>query len=126
LAGAGRAEEHRVGMLGDPARGRELEDEGAIHLLVELEVEGVEAFVEVAEAGLRQAPFEQAILPAEQLVLDEAREEVERDEGLGLSLEQACLKPGGHAAAAELAQGTLQFDHVHEEPSWVFRAMTSR
>ena len=43
LAGAGRAEEERVLVLGDEAAGGELEDEAAVHLLVEVEVEGVEA-----------------------------------------------------------------------------------
>ena len=36
------------------------------------------------------------------------------------------FEPGGHAGAAELAQGALQFDDVHGVTSWVFRAMTSR
>ena len=42
LAGAGRSEEERVLVLADEARGGELEDERAVHLLVEVEVEGVE------------------------------------------------------------------------------------
>ena len=37
------------------------------------------------------------------------------------------LEAGGHAGAAELAEGALQFDEVHVGiSSWVFRAMTSR
>ena len=56
-----------------------------------------------------------------------AREEVERDELLRLRLEQPGLEAGGHARAAELAQGALQFDEVHVGiASWVLRAMTSR
>ncbi|MGH7644053.1 MAG: hypothetical protein ACREMR_00570, partial [Gemmatimonadales bacterium] len=42
-------------------------------------------------------------------------------------LEQPGLKAGGHAGAAELAEGALQFDEVHVGiSSWVFRAMRSR
>ena len=45
----------------------------------------------------------------------------------GLGLEQPRLEAGGHAGAAELAQGVLQFDEVHVGiSSWVLRAMTSR
>ena len=43
LAGAGRAEEEPVLVLGDEAAGGELEDEPAIELPVEVEIEGVEA-----------------------------------------------------------------------------------
>ena len=50
-----------------------------------------------------------------------------RGQLLGLGLEQPGLEAGGHAGAAELAQGALQFDEVHVGiSSWVFRAMTSR
>src|SRR5262249_16663289 len=50
LAGARRAQKEGAGVLRNPPRRRELEDEGAVHLLVELEVKGVEPLVAVAEA----------------------------------------------------------------------------
>ena len=126
LAGAGWAEEEGIGVLGGPAGGGQLVDEGAVHLLVEVEVKGIEPLGGVAEARLLQAPFEEPILPADELVLDEAREEIDGGQLLGLRLEQADLQPGRDARAAELAQGALQFDDVHEVTSWIFRAMTSR
>jgi hypothetical protein len=52
LAGAGRPEEERVLVLHDEAGGGELEDERAVHLLVEIEVEGVERLARVAEGGV--------------------------------------------------------------------------
>ena len=113
LAGAGRAEEEGIGVLGGPAGGGQLEDEGAVHLLVEVEVKGIEALGGVAEARLLQAPFEEPILPAEQLVADERREEVDRGQRLGLGLEEPRFQAGGHTRAAELPQGALQFDEVH-------------
>src|SRR5207253_3127451 len=93
LAGAGRAEEEGIGVLGDPAGGGQLEDEGAVHLFVEVEVKGIEPLGGVAEARLLQAPFEEPILPADELVLDEAREEIDGGQLLGLRLEQADLQP---------------------------------
>jgi hypothetical protein len=127
LAGARRAEEQGIGVLRDPARGRQLEDHGAVHLLVEIEVEGVEPFTDVAEAGLLDATFEEAILSADQFVLHKPREEIDRCEFLGLRLGEARLEPRGDARAAELSQRPLQFDDVHGVvTSWVFCAMTSR
>ena len=82
LAGAGRAEKEHVFASFDEARGRELEDELTVHLLVEVEVEAVEGLAVVAKAGLLDAAREQAILAAQQLVADERGEEV--DVGLAL------------------------------------------
>ena len=82
---------------------------------------------DVAEAGLLDAALEQPVLAAQELVADERGEEVDRGQRLGLGLEQPRLEDGGHAGAAELAQGALQFDEVHVGiSSWVFRAMRSR
>ncbi len=68
---------------------------------------------DVAEAGLLDAALEEAILAADEFVLDEAGEEIDRGQLLGLRFEQAGLQAGGDAGAAELAQGALQFDDVH-------------
>ena len=113
LAGAGRAEEEGIVVLRHPARGRQLEDEGPVQLLVEVEVKGVQALAHVPEARLLEAAFEEAVLAADELVLDEPREEVEGDELLGLRLVEPGLEGAGHAGAAELAEGTAEFDEVH-------------
>src|SRR6266536_1619018 len=114
-------------MLGDEVAGRELEDETAVHLFVEVEIEGVQPLVRVTEAGLLDAAGEQPVLAAQELIADESGEEVDRRQLSGLGFEQARLEGGGHAGAAELAKGALQFDEVHEGiSSWVRRAMRSR
>ena len=64
-------------MLRDKAAGGELEDEAAIHLLVEVEVKGVERLAHVAEGGLLDAPVEEPILAPKQLVAHERGEEVD-------------------------------------------------
>src|SRR6266851_996862 len=123
----GRAEEEAVLVLGDEAAGRELEDEAAIELLVEVEIERVEGLADVAEAGLLEAAGEQPVLAPEQLIADERGEEVDGRPLVGLGLEQPRLQAGGHAGAAELPQSALQFDEVHVGiSSWDFCAMTSR
>ena len=71
LAGAGWSEKERVLVLRDEASGRELEDELAIHLLVEVEVEDVERLAVVAKRGVLDAATEQPILALNQLVLDD-------------------------------------------------------
>ena len=92
LAGAGGPRKSASSCCVDEAAGGELEDERAVDLLVEVEVEGVERLVRVAEAGLLDAPREQAILPARQLVADERGEEVDRRQSLGLRLEEPRLE----------------------------------
>jgi hypothetical protein len=124
LAGAGRAEEEGIGVLGDPASGGALEDEGAVHFPVEVEIEGVQALADIAKARLLHPALQEPILPAEQFVLHEAGEQIDRHQLLGLGFEQARLKPGGDAGAAELAEGALPFEDVLGVTSWVFRAMT--
>jgi len=99
-------------VLRDPTGGRELEDEGAVHLLVEVEVEGVEALADVAEARRLHAALEEPILPPDQLVLDEPGEDIDGGQLLGLRFEQARLEPRGDTGAAELPEGALQFDDV--------------
>jgi hypothetical protein len=61
LAGAGRAEEERILGRGEEVSGGEVEDQGAVHLLVEVEVEAVERLALVAEASLLDAPSDQPI-----------------------------------------------------------------
>ena len=78
LARTGLAEQECVFALGNEPRGGELEDEGAVDLLVEGEVEAVERAVGVAKARLLVSPGEQPVLAALELVGDERREQVER------------------------------------------------
>ena len=85
LAGAGRAEEERVLVLRDEARGGELEDERAIQLLIEIEIEGVErAWPDRESAPAVTAPREQAILAADELVGDERGDEIDAAAGVSV------------------------------------------
>jgi hypothetical protein len=120
------AEEESVLPLGDEAAGGELEDERPVHLLVEVEIEGVEGLAGITEAGVLEPALEQPILALEQLVLDEGREEVDWGELLGLGLEEPAFEAGGHAGAAELAERPLQLDERHVGTSCVFCAITAR
>jgi len=71
LAAARRAEEDDVLVRREETAGGELEDEAAVELFVEAEVEAVERLVGVAEVGLFEAAGEQTIGAAGELVLDE-------------------------------------------------------
>jgi len=113
LASARRAEEERVLAALHEAAGGQLEDEAAIHLLVEVEVEAVERLARVAEGALLEAALDEAVASARQLVIDEGGEEVERSELLGLCLEDAGLDGLGHARQAQGGEGTGDFDEIH-------------
>ena len=125
LARTGRAEKQSVFALGDEAGGGELEDEGAVDLPVEGEVEAVEGAVGVAESGLLVAPGEQPVLAPEELVGDEGGDEVDGGHLLDLGLLQARVEDISHAGEAELAEGLVEFDEIHDE-SPVLRSMRSR
>ena len=57
LAGSGWTQKQRVFVSGDEGGGGEIEDEAAIHLLVEGEVEALKCLLRVPELGLFPPPF---------------------------------------------------------------------
>ena len=71
-------EKERVFALRDEAAGGELVDQRAIHLLVEIEIEGVERAIGITEARLFVPALEQAVLPAQELVGHEHRHQIDR------------------------------------------------
>src|SRR5439155_17929164 len=107
------SEEEHVLALADEARGGQLVDQGAAHLLVEIEVETVEGAVRIAEAGLLGAALEESVLSAQELVGDEGRDEVDGRRLFGLGLAKARVQDVGHAGEPELAQRVIEFDEVH-------------
>jgi hypothetical protein len=56
------AEKERVFPLRDEAAGRQLVDQRAVHLLVEIEIEGIERAIGIAKARQFMATLEQAVL----------------------------------------------------------------
>ena len=67
----------------DKTCGGEFVDQGAVHFLVEIEVEAVERPVRVAEASLFVSRLEEPILAALHLVGDKRRDEVKWRELFG-------------------------------------------
>ncbi len=78
LACARRAEEEDVFPLQDEAPGRQLVDERAIHLLVEIEVKGVEGAVGIAKPRLLEPARDEPVLPPEKFIADQRRDEIDR------------------------------------------------
>ena len=103
----------------------EVVDQGAIHLLVEIEIKAIERAIGIAEAGLFVPPLEQPILSAQELVGDQRRHEIDRREAIGLRLTQAGFEDRGHAGEAEFAERVIEFDQIHGR-SPVLRSMRSR
>ena len=64
----------------------QIEDQAAIHLLVESEVEVVESLLGVAELGLLCPPLQQALATQGEFVGDQAGEQVDGSERFGLGL----------------------------------------
>ena len=114
LPGARRSEQEDVLALQDEAGRRQVVDQRAVHLLVEIEIEGVERAIGIAKARLLDAPGDQPVLPANQLVADERRDEIDGRLPFGLRLAQARVERGGHAGEPELAERGVEFDEIHE------------
>ena len=113
LAVPGGLSKEHVFALGDEARGRELVDEGPIHLPVEGEVEGLERAVRVAEPGLLVPAGEQAVVAPLELVGDERGDEIDRRERFGLGVVQARFEDIGHPGEAQFPQRLIEFDEIH-------------
>src|SRR5208282_4507192 len=73
LAGSRWAEKQGIFVACDEGASGQIEDQAAIHLLVESEVEVVESFVRVAELGLLFPPLQQALATQGEFVGDQAR-----------------------------------------------------
>jgi len=71
FARAAGTEKQRIFTPLDEGAGGEVEDDAAIHLRVEGEIEIVERFVSVAETGLLAAALEQTAGAARELVRDQ-------------------------------------------------------
>jgi hypothetical protein len=129
FAAAGWTEKQDIGVRGDEARGGELVDERAVHLAVEIEVEGVERLAGVAKARLLAPALQEPIATAGQLVADEHGEEVEWRQAFDLRLLEAHLDQRGDAAEAEMAECFGEFGERHGQSSVgvrVWAAMRSR
>ena len=106
-------------MARDEGAGGEIEDQTAIHLLVESEVEVVEGLLGVAELGLLFPTLQQALATQGEFVGDQAREQIDGGERFGLGLAQTGLQHGGHSAQAKLFERTIEFDQIHSSISLV-------
>ena len=126
LAGAGGAQQQDVLALADKARRGEFEDQRAWDLGVEAEVEAVEGAVRIPEASGLDASREEPILASDELIADQGRHRVDRYLTLALGFKEAGLERVGHAREAQLAQGVVEFGHMHTGSPSARRSMRSR
>jgi hypothetical protein len=103
FAGARRAEKERIFPLRDEARGRELADERAVHLLVEIEIKVVERAAGITKAGQFVPALEQAILSPVEFVCHERGHKVDGRHFLGLGLAQSGFEDRSHARQPQFA-----------------------
>jgi|ERR1017187_820861 hypothetical protein len=96
-------EEQSVFPFADESAGSQVENQTAIHLRIEGEVEVVQGLLWVAEGSLFTPPFEQSLAAPGQLVRDQARDQIDGRHGFGLRLVQSGFQHGGDAAEPELS-----------------------
>ena len=102
FAGAARTQEQRIFPLADERAGGQVENQAAVHLRVEVEIEVVQALFGVAERGLFAAAVEQALAAPREFVGDQTRNQIDGRHGFGLSLAQPGFPHRSHAAEPEL------------------------
>ncbi len=94
----GGTEKQGVFVAGDKGAGGQVEDQTAIHLLVEAEVEVVQGLLGVAELRLLCPPLQQPLTTPSEFVGDQTGEQVDGGERFGLCLAQTGLQHGSHSA----------------------------
>src|SRR5436305_310677 len=98
FARSSRTEKQSIISLADEAAGRQIENQAAVHLGIEGEIEIVECPAGVAEAGLFAPALQQSVAASRQFVRYEARDQVNRRHRFSLRLVQARFQHGGHAS----------------------------
>ena len=86
FSGAGRTEKQSIFVTGDEGAGGQVEDQTAIHLGVEVEVEVVQGFLRVAKLSLLAPALQQTIATTSEFVRDQAGDQVDGWHGFDLSL----------------------------------------
>src|SRR5580698_8593696 len=95
LAGTAGAEKQSVLPLPDKGAGGQIEDQTAIHLRVETEVEIIQSSLRVAEGCLLAPPLQQTVAAPGQFVRDHARDQIDGGHRFSLSLAQSCFEHSG-------------------------------
>jgi len=98
FARAAGAEKQGILPLGDEGTRGQVEDQTAIDLRVEIEIEIVQRLLRVAEGGLLAPPLQQALAASGEFIGDQTRDQIDGGHGFGLSLAQARFQHGGHAS----------------------------
>jgi hypothetical protein len=115
----GWAHEQPVLATADKGGSRQIEDQGAVHLRIELEVESVQSLVGIAEACLFVPPLQQSLAAAGQFVRHQDGDQVEGghgfallhqfpDERINLRQAQRSLRAALQAASHEAVFGDTQ------------------
>src|SRR5260370_40041049 len=97
-------------MASDEGAGGQVEEQTAIHLLVEVEVEVVEAPLWIAKLGLLGPSLQQAISATSEFIRDQTGEEVARGHGFGLSFAETGFQHGLGTAVSELPESYIPLD----------------
>src|ERR1700680_1056277 len=102
-------------MAGDEGSGRQIEDQTAIHLGIEGEVEVIDGFLRIAKAGLLSPTFQQAVAATGEFVRDQAGDQVDGRHGFDLSLVQTHLEYGCDSASRSCRKArfnSMRFIHL--------------
>src|ERR1035438_2507695 len=101
LAGTRWTQEKSVFVARDERSGSQIEDQTAIHFLIEVEVEVVERSLRITKLRLFSSPLEQPFAATSEFVGYQAGDEIDRRHRFRLGLVQTRLEHGSDAAEAQ-------------------------
>ena len=90
-------------MAGDEGSGRQIENQTAIHLGIEGEVEVLEGFLRIAKLSLLSPTFQQTVATTGEFVRDQAGDQVDGCHGFDLSLVQTHLEHSRDSTQPQLS-----------------------
>jgi hypothetical protein len=103
LAGAGWAEKQGIFVARDEGASGQIEDQAAIHLLVESEVEVVESAIEIAETGFLSTPVQEPVGTPCEFIRYESGKQIDGRHRFGLGLVQPGFQHSCNSAEPELS-----------------------
>src|SRR5713226_5474557 len=91
----------------------QVEDQTAIHFLVEVEIEIIQRLLRVAKLRLLATSLQQPFAATSQFIRYQTGDQIDRCHPFGLGLAQTGLQHGSYAAEPQLFQGTVQLNQIH-------------
>src|SRR5215831_10049699 len=108
-----RTEKKCVFMPADESTCGQVEDQTAIHLLVEVEIKIIQSLLRIAKLRLLATSLQQPFATAGEFIRYQTGNQVDGSHRFGLGLAQTGFEHSSYAAEPQLLQSTVQLNQIH-------------